>query len=229
MNNQDIKNLLPARDIMMRVQAYIARCQEVQALIHKNTKSGYHQPQLEVTANYQLGQLLEQISQLANLMPAQEGVSVVYENPVALSSLNEAFAYVTQPQFADKLGTDKNFSGRHLTALELLNQVLSREIALIKAEIALASLKTVRSEARNLLQKARTTLVKRAVLKASTEELGDALTAKVVDFQQGRHYSIDYVDKRSMYLANRGISTHFTIEEAHQAFEFVEMTLVAAL
>jgi len=222
---------LAAMTIIEQLSTHITLCETARDLIVNCYKqqAGFRRANIDEIVIDSLRQVLQQLSELATLFQEQIDTAVLYENPGTLASLNEVFSYVTQVDFIERLSTDKTFCGKHQEALEIFSELLSRELAVLKAEAALIKLKTTRLQARDKLQAKKKEMALFAVLKKNCTISDDALTAQLSEFQPGRHHPVDYVSKDSIFISNRGFSIHFSSKNAQQAFDIFDMPVIPPL
>ncbi|MBP9090520.1 hypothetical protein KBI23_05780 [bacterium] len=220
-----------AAAIAEQLNSNIALCDIAHDLIANcyRQQAGFRRANIDETVIDSLKQVLQQLLELATLIKEQTDAAVLYDNPATQAALNEVFSYVTQVDFIERISTNKTFCGKHQQALEIFNELLSREIAVLKAEAALAKLKATRLQARDKLQAKKRETALYAVLKRNGTISDEALTAQLSEFQAGRHHPVDHITADSIRIGNLGMSVHFSPKDAQQAFDIFEMPIIPPL
>lgn len=225
LNNSE---MLKAATIAAQLEAYMRQCEEARSQIKQSSdhQAGYRYANIDEIVIEALSTVILQLQELATLLKERTENSVIYENPGSLASLNEVFNYVTAGNFIRQIATSKNFCGRHHKALELYTELLSREIAVLKAEVALDQLKAKRLQTRDKIKAKKQENTLYAVLKQNPVADNDELAAKLSEFQTGRHYTIDHQAEANFWLGNRGLAIHFYEAEVQAVFDIVEMPII---
>ncbi len=221
--------ILDPAAIAEQLNEHITQCDAAQSQInsHYNEQAGYRYANIDEIVVQALKALMLQLQELATLLKERADNSVIYENPASLASLNEVFHYFTSGDFINKIATDKNFCGRHHGALELFRELLGREISVLKAEVELDKLKTSRLQTRDKIKAKKQETAHYAVLKENPVVGNDELSAKLAEFQAGRHYPIDCHSEGSLWIGNRGLAIPFYEAEFQAIFDIVEMPIIS--